>query len=163
MHDQARPAQREQPWELVADKVRSLGNRLRFSEYVFSVSMLLPMLEEYAYSARSGGGPPTWPIEIFLELQTRCEVIFDILEGMWYANEQPFAGRNRAILGSHLLYIANRWMHETIKGGNVLFDSEAGAQRVDQMLEAIVESGIADAETLQGARLFRGRMAQVLR
>lgn len=165
MHDEAVARDSAQPYEVVAEKVRSLGSRLRLSESIFPPSLLLPMLEKYAFEYQRGVTSTTWVIDLFLELQVGCEKLFDVLESMWYANEAPFYGKNRGILANDLIYVIEQWLHETIKGGGVVFDSEIGAVRVDQMLQALLQTGAQgglDEARIQKCRLLRGRIAEIL-
>jgi nuclear pore complex protein Nup155 len=165
VHDETLTRDTAQPFELVAEKIRTLGGRLRVSESIFPIPLLLPMLEKYAIEYQRGVASSTWVIDLFLELQVGCEKLFDVLESMWYANEAPFYGKNRGILGNDLIYVIEQWLHETIKGGGIIFDSEAGAVRVDQMLQTLLqtgaEGGLDEART-QRCRLLRERIAQVL-
>ncbi len=165
VHDEALSRDTAQPFEVVAEKIRTLGSRLRLSESIFSIPLLLPMLEKYAFESQRSVTFSTWVIDLFLELQVGCEKLFDVLESMWYANEAPFHGKNRGVLGNDLTYVIEQWLHETIKGGGVIFDSEAGAVRVDQMLQTLLQTGAQgglDGARTQRCRLLRDRLAQVL-
>ena len=165
VHDESVARDTAQPYELIAEKVRTLGSQLRLSESIFPISLLLPMLEKYAFEYQRGVASSTWIIDLFLELQVGCEKLFDVLESMWYANEAPFHGRNRGVLGNDLTYVTEQWFHETIKGGGTIFDSEAGAVRVDQMLQTLLQTGARgglDEARMRRGRLLRERIAQVL-
>lgn len=165
VHDEAVSRDSAQPYEVVAEKVRSLGSRLRLSESIFPTPLLLSMLEKYAFEYQRGVTSTTWVVDLFLELQVGCEKLFDVLESMWYANEAPFYGKNRGVLANDLIYVIEQWLHETIKGGGVMFDSEVGAVRVDQMLQALLQTGALgglDEARMQKCRLLRESIAQVL-
>ncbi len=165
VHDEAVARDSAQPYEVIAEKIRSLGSRLQLSETIFSIPLLLPMLEKYAIEYQRGVASSTWVIDLFLELQVGSEQLFDVLESMWYANEAPFFGRNRGFLAKDLIYVIEQWFHDTIKGGVVIFDSEAGAVRVDQMLQTLLQTGLQaglDEAGTQKCRLLRERIAQVL-
>ena len=165
VHDEAVARDTAQPYEVIAEKIRNLGSRLRLSESIFPISLLLPMLEKYAFEYQRGVASTTWVIDLFLELQVECEKLFDVLEPMWYANEAPFYGRNRGVLANDLAYVIEQWLHYTTKGGSVIFDSETGAVRVDQMLQALLQTGAQgglDETRTQKCRLLRERIAQVL-
>lgn len=165
VHDETVARDTAQPYEVIAEKIRSLGSRLRLSESIFPIPLLLSMLERYAFEYQRGVAPTTWVIDLFLELQVGCEKLFDVLESMWYANEAPFYGKNRGVLANHLLYVIEQWLHDTIKGGGIVFDSESGAVRVDQMLQTLLQTGRQgglEEARMQKARLLRDRIAQVL-
>jgi nuclear pore complex protein Nup155 len=165
VHDEAVARDSAQPYEVIGEKIRSLGSRLRLSESIFPIPLLLPMLEKYAFEYQRGIASSTWVIDLFLELQVGCEKLFDVLESMWYANEAPFYGKNRGVLANDLILVIEQWLHETIKGGGVVFDSEAGAVRVDQMLQTLLQTGVQgglDEGRTQKCRLLRERIAQVL-
>lgn len=165
VHDEAVARDTAQPYEVIAEKIRSLGSRLRLSESIFPIPLLLPILEKYAFEYQRGSTSTTWVVDLFFEMQVGCEKLFDILESMWYANEAPFYGRNRGVLANHLIHVTEQWLHDTIKGGGIIFDSEAGAARVDQMLQTLLQTieqaGLDEAST-QKCRVLRERIAQVL-
>lgn len=164
-HDETVARDNAQPYEVIAEKIRALGSRLRYSESTFPIPVLLPMLEKYAFEYQRGVGPARWVIDLFLDLQVGCEKLFDVLESMWYANEAPFYGRNRGVLASDVIVVVEQWFHDTIKGGGTIFDSEAGAVRVDQMLQVLLQTGSQaglDEVAMQKSRLLREQIAQVL-
>jgi nuclear pore complex protein Nup155 len=165
VHDESIARDAAQPYEMIAEKIRGLGRRLRLSESIFPIPLLLPMLEKYAFEYQRGVASSTWVIDLFLELQVGCEKLFDVLESMWYANEAPFYGRNRGILANDSIYVIEQWLHETIKGGGTIFDSEASALRIDQMLQTLLQTGAQaglDGTGAQKCRLVRERIAQIL-
>ena len=66
------------PWEAVGDKVREMGKRLQVADATFPVQTLLPLLERYAIAAREHHPPPTWPIDIFLDLDIAHESLLPL-------------------------------------------------------------------------------------
>ena len=154
-----------QPFEAVAELVRTLGNKLQMSESTFPVQFLLPLLQRYYFQHQRAVAPTHWVVDLFLELQVAYERIFDVLETMFYTNEIPFTGMNRKPIAQDLLYVIERWLHDTTKGGAVVFDSEEGALRVDQALLAMLQggrSGGMDDEMMQMCRSIREQIAIVL-
>lgn len=165
VHDETVTRDTAQPYEVIAEKIRSLGNRLRLSESIFPIPLLLPMLEKYAFEYQRGVASTMWVIDLFLELQVEYEKLFDVLESLWYANEAPFYGKNRGVLANDLLYVIEHWLHDTIKGGGIILDSEADAVRVVEMLHTLLQTGadagLNDAKKQQ-CQLLRERIAQFL-
>jgi nuclear pore complex protein Nup155 len=129
------------------------------------VQFLLPLLQRYSFQHQRAVAPTHWVVDLFLELQVAYERIFDVLETMFYTNEIPFTGMNRKPIAQDLLYVIERWLHDTTKGGAVVFDSEEGALRVDQALLAMLQggrSGGMDDEMVQMCRSIREQIAIIL-
>lgn len=154
-----------EPFEAVAELVRTLGNKLQMSESTFPVQFLLPLLQKYSFQQQRAIAPAHWVVDLFLELQVAYERIFDVLETMFYTNETPFTGTTRKPIAQDLLYVIQRWLHDTTRGGTMVFDSEEGALRVDQTLQTMLQggrSGGMDDEMMQTCRLIREQIAMVL-
>lgn len=132
------------------------------SEIVFPIPILLPMLERYALEHQRGVGPPTWVVDLFLDLGVTHETIFSVLENMLYTDEAPFHGANRRYIARDLLYLIERWFHESVRMGGVVFGSDAVAARVSETLLLIQQGGMAP-EQVRAAQMLRARIAEVLR
>ena len=154
-----------QPFEAVAELVRSLGNKLQMSESTFPVQFILPLLEKYSFQQQRNVAPSHWVVDLFLELQVAYERTFDVLETLFYTNETPFTGVNRKLIAQDLLYVIQRWLHDTTKGGTIVFDSEEGALRVNQTLQTLMKAGRSggmDDEMMQTCREIREQIAMIL-
>lgn len=157
--------QPQQPFEAVAEGVLRLGARLHLSETVFPVHTLFPILLKYSHDHQRNVAPAHWVSDIFLTLSVPCERLFDVLEALFFANEPPFIAAGKKTVASDLVYVVERWFHDTSKGGGVLFDSDVGARRVDEMLDLLIRVGRAegvDAEMAQKCRLVRHAIARFL-
>lgn len=165
VHDETVERNEAEPYEAVADKVRSLGSRLRLSESTFPIPILLPMLEKYSFEHQQHVAPPHWVIDLFLDLQMPYESLFDTLEAIFYTNDVPFLGINRKVIASDLIELVGRWLNDSIRGGGIIFDSEQGTVRVDQTIQALIREGKRaglDDGMIQMSRLIRERIAQLL-
>jgi nuclear pore complex protein Nup155 len=164
LHDEAvaRGSAGPQPYEAVIDKLRSLGARLRMSDAVFPIPILLPMLERYALEHQRNVGPPTWVIDTFFDLGVPHETIYSVLESMYYIDEAPFHGSNRKIIARDLLYTIEHWFHDTVRLGGVVFGSDLIAERVEEMLTLLQQGGIS-AEQMAAAHELRARINNILR
>ncbi|KAL8813920.1 MAG: hypothetical protein Q9223_006823 [Gallowayella weberi] len=151
-----------QPYEMVAETVRTLGNRLGLSETMFPVSDLLPMLKRYAFHHQRNVGPETWVVDIFTDLQVPYETIYSVLEGMFYNDEPPFQGRNRRIIGNDMVYITGAWFHDSIRGSGTIFGGEDNAIAVSDMLHTVMQSGL-DERRLEEGQNLRMRIENLLR
>jgi nuclear pore complex protein Nup155 len=154
-----------QPFEQIAEVVRALGAKLRLSETIFRLDMLLPMLLTYSYEHQRNIAPDHWVVDIFIDLSMTYEQIFDVLEAMFYQGDGSFVGSNRRILAHELLYIVARWAHDSTKAGGLLFGSNEGAQRVDDMMALMVQASQKaglDARTVQECRSIQERIAMTL-
>lgn len=151
------------PYEAVADKVRSLGSRLRMSEIVFSVNMLLPMLERYALEHQRGVGPATWVIDLFLELGVAHESLYTVLESMHYTDEAPFHGSNRKYISRDFLYLIGCWFKESVRLGGAVFGSELVAERISEALLLLQQQGGLTPDQMQDAQELRARIENIIR
>ena len=137
---QSAVAEGQAPWERVAEKVREVGKRLRLSETTFPVQTLIPLLERYSVQDESTLGAKNWVVMIFFDLEIPYERIFDTFEAAFYTGEQPFVGAGRRPIAVDLVPTIGNWFAQTSQGGGVLFDSEPGARRVEQMIETLIRS-----------------------
>ncbi|KAL8869081.1 MAG: hypothetical protein Q9174_004538 [Haloplaca sp. 1 TL-2023] len=151
-----------EPYEMVAEAVRSLGTKLGLAETMFPVADLLPMLKRYAFNFQSQNGPETWVLDIFIDLSVPFETIWGVLENMFYNDEQPFQGRNRRYIGNDMVYIAKLWFQDSIRGSGTLYGSEDNAYAVSQMLHLVMQSGL-DEGRLEECQNLRMRIENMLR
>lgn len=149
------------PYEAVANIVRTLGTRLHLSEFTFPIPDLLPLLERYAFEHQRGVGPVNWVLDVFLDLHIPCESLFAVLEMMLYNDEAPFHGPSRKYLAPGLLYLAQRWYHDTSRDNGFLFGSDENATRVSHALEMMLQTGIS-AEKAEECQILRRKIAQTL-
>ena len=166
VHDQNAGIEgRPQPFEVIAEEVRSLGAKLRLSETTFPLGMLIPVLLTYSYEHQRTIAPDHWVVDIFLSLNVSYEQIFDVLETMFYTADGAFVGANRRFIANEVLYVVARWGHDSTKAGGVLFGSEAGALRVDEMMALLMQvAGQAglDREMVRECRIVRERIGDAL-
>ncbi|KAL4914088.1 Non-repetitive/WGA-negative nucleoporin C-terminal-domain-containing protein [Aspergillus aurantiobrunneus] len=161
LHDETVTRGSPQPYEAVIDKIRSLGSRLRMSESVFPIPILLPMLERYALEHQRNVGPPTWVIDTFFDLGVAHETIYSVLESMYYTDEAPFHGANRRVIARDLLYTIEHWFHDTVRLGGIVFGSDIIAERIVEMLILIQQGGIS-ADQMAVAHELRARIQDIL-
>ncbi|KAL2815829.1 Non-repetitive/WGA-negative nucleoporin C-terminal-domain-containing protein [Aspergillus cavernicola] len=162
LHDETLKRGSPQPYEAVVEKIRSLGGRLRMSEIIFPIPILLPMLERYSLEHQRNVGPPTWVIDTFFDLGVAHETIYSVLESMYYTDEAPFHGANRRFIARDLLYTIEHWFHDTVRLGGIVFGSDVIAERVSEMLILLQQGGIS-AEQMQVAHELRARIQDILR
>ena len=163
-HQETEAAGEPLPYEAVGVKVRSLGTRLRLADATFPVPILLPMLERYALEYQRGVGPQTWVLDLFLDLEVPHESLLPVLEQIYYANEQPFQGKNRRVLAGDLVYLLSRWFTASERSGERYpFGSEESLAGVEEVLAGLVRSGDLEGRRKEEAETLRGRIVQVLR
>lgn len=133
------------------------------SETVFSIPALLPMLERYSLEFQRGVGPSTWVIDLFLDLEVSHDKLYTILEAMFYNDEAPFQGANRRYIAHDLLYLIQRWYHDTVRMGGIVFGSDSMAARVSEVLLLLQQSGSLTPELVQLAQELRVRIDDVIR
>lgn len=162
LHDEIVERGEPIPYEAVIDKVRSLGSRLRMSDSVFPIPILLPMLERYALEHQRGVGPATWVIDLFLDLNVAHETMYAVLESMYYTDEAPFQGSNKKYIAKDLLYLIEHWFHETVRLGGVVFGSDLVAERILETLLLLLQGGIAP-DQMHVAQELRTKIEDSLR
>ncbi|KAL8711927.1 MAG: hypothetical protein Q9225_007024 [Loekoesia sp. 1 TL-2023] len=151
-----------EPYEMVAETVRSLGNKLSLSQTMFPVAELLPMLKRYAHNFQRNSKPETWVLDIFIDLQVPLETIYVILENMFYNDEPPFQGRNRRLIGNDIVYVARLWFQDSIRGSGSPFGGEDNAIAVSQVLQMVMQSGL-DERRLEECQNLRMRIENMMR
>jgi len=162
-HRETESAGEPLPYEAVAVKVRSLGTQLRLADATFPIPVLLPMLERYALEFQRGVGPTTWVLDLFLDLGVPYESLLLALERLYYANEQPFQGKNRRILGGDLIYLLTRWFVASERGGDrVIFGSEDYVAGVQEIIELLLKSNDLDSTRLADAESLRFKIRQTI-
>jgi nuclear pore complex protein Nup155 len=162
LHDQTVERGESLPYEAVIQKVRWLGSRLRMSETVFPVSVLLAMLERYSIEYQKDVGPPTWVVDLFLDLEVPHDRLYSTLETMFYNEEAPFQGPNRGFIAQDLLYLIRRWFHDTVRMGGIVFGDESMAEHVSETLLLLQQSGL-NPELLQVGQELRAQIEDILR
>ncbi|KAF2836043.1 putative non-repetitive nucleoporin [Patellaria atrata CBS 101060] len=151
------------PWEVVADKVRTMGSRLNKSETTFPVPVLLPMLEAYAHISAPGQGPAHWVVEVFLDAGVAHETCFVVLENMFYNEEPPFHGRNKRPICNDLVYVAQKWLEESARTGQQPFGGMENAVAVNELLGLVLRDGGLDHQRREIATVLRARVDAMLR
>ncbi|EDN10676.1 conserved hypothetical protein [Histoplasma mississippiense (nom. inval.)] len=161
VHDEASAKGEPLPYEAVIEKIRGLSGRLRMSDTTFPIQILLPMLQRYVLEQQLGVGPDSWIVELFLDLQVSHELIYTVLESLFYNDEVPFHGKNRRYIGRDLLYLIARWFQESLRVGAGAFGSDIFASRVSEMLLLLQQSGLDD-ESVQACRDLRVKIERSL-
>ena len=151
------------PYEVVAEKVRSLGTRLNLSETMFPIPDLIPMLERYAFSHQRNVGPESWVVATLVEIGVPFESIFPVLEGMFYNDEQPFHGRNRRIIATEIVYVVGLWFQETSRGKGKVLGGEQNAASVSETLLLLQQSGGLEGRRAEECAGLRVRIEHLLR
>jgi nuclear pore complex protein Nup155 len=161
-HEEALERRKIEPYEAVANIVRTLGKRLNLSESTFPVSSLILLLERYAFEFQRGVGSPHWVADLFLDLQVPNESIFFALETIFYANEAPFRGSNRKAIANDMLHVAQRWFHDTSRGKGTLFGSESNAAAMLTTLQTMMQNGLTQ-DKIEECQALRLRIDYLMR
>lgn len=161
VHDKTMQEAQIQPFEAIAEQVRSLGSKLRVSETTFPVQALLPILEKYSFEHQRTVAPPHWVVDIFLDLEIPYERLFEVLETMFFSGDPPFMGSNRKYIASELVYVVGKWFHDSLRAGAVIFGGEASAARVEETLQVLLQQGKAAGLDEETTRVCRGVVEQI--
>ncbi|KAI9710083.1 MAG: hypothetical protein M1820_002885 [Bogoriella megaspora] len=152
-----------QPWERVADKVRSLGRKLKRSPWVFDPEELLCALLRYEFEHQRGVGSPHWVLSIFLDLETPREILCSRLEELYYSDEAPFHGRNRRYIANEIIYLVDSWLQETRRAVGGVLGGEQKALEVADLLRVVRQNGgLSDREN-EECEVLRTKLEQAMR
>ncbi|KAI9775046.1 MAG: hypothetical protein M1839_001598 [Geoglossum umbratile] len=153
-----------QPYEAVAEMVRSMGNRLGLSESTFPIDTLVRMLKTYSFEHQRDVGPQTWVMDTFLDLHVPYETILPVLDGMLYHDEAPFTGNNRKFIANDIVYLIRRWYEHGVRSGvGRLFGGESNATSITQLLRVLIQTQYLDHADKEEARILMQRIDMVLR
>ncbi|KAI4673715.1 uncharacterized protein J4E88_008772 [Alternaria novae-zelandiae] len=156
------------PWEIVALKVEDLGHRTNLNDNVFPVNIVLQLLlqydlEFYVHDANAPNAQNlalnsnlTWPIDVFLKLNAPFESLVATLEALWYAQEQPFAGRNRKLLVKWIIYLVEQWGAVSRRSG-ALFGGPENAIGLAEVMRIILSSDVLGRDMDDQAWIQRAR------
>jgi nuclear pore complex protein Nup155 len=179
------------PWELVAEETRQIGRRVNRSETVFPVNVLLQMLLQYDVEYYTHGNesssrglglgrtnsrdqnvpqlrpaPLTWVLDVFISLDVPFEILVATLESIWYAQEMPFAGKNRKLVVKWLIYTVERWEDISRRQG-LAFGGEENAIGLSDCLSNVLGGtdldGREDAEWRERGKVIRAKVEADLR
>ncbi|KAF2805502.1 nucleoporin-domain-containing protein [Mytilinidion resinicola] len=163
------------PWQQVANVIRTIGRRVRNSETIFNVPMLLQLLlkwdAKHGHVIPEGARPDddrywsSWVLDIFLELRVPCESLLATLETLFYENRAPLAGRDRRHVTKWMIYTMEKWWQESQSLSAIPFGSEDNAIGVEELLKELIRQWNLDDGGVwqERARDLRDRVAAALR
>ena len=98
----------------------------------------------------------TWPIDILVRVNAPFEYLVATFEALWYANEAPFAGRNRKLLAKWGIYTIEQWGRASRRSG-ILFGSPENAIGLAEFLRVLLASDAFARENEDQVWVQRGR------
>lgn len=152
------------PYEAVADKIRSLAQRLGMAESFFPVEDLVWLLKKYQFEFQKGVGPDTWVVDVMIDVQVPFDTLLGALESIWSNGEAPFAAPgNRRYISSDILYAIHEWYRRSVRSGGSLFGSESNQAAVAEMLRELqtAASGL-DARKKEDCRALAVSISRLL-
>lgn len=139
--------------------IREMGARLGYSEGTFSPTILIPMIETYAFNNDTGGN---WVPDLFIHVRFEHETIVTVLQNMYYSEAQPFMGRNKHVLVEHTLYVIKDWYRECTRHNKAIFGGDDNARGIDNILNELVDSQLFTADERDQANTLRRQIANYL-
>lgn len=103
------------------------------------------MIEKYAHEFQRDVGPPTWVMDLFIDVGVRYESIVPVLKGMFYNDEAPFRGANRVHIANELVYVIGRWYAHCIRNNLALFGGDSNAAAINDLLIMLCNNGLRGA------------------
>jgi nuclear pore complex protein Nup155 len=152
----------EMPYEAVIQVVRDTAFKLNLSESIFPPTMMIPMLERYAFEHQRGLGAPTWVVDLFIDIGIPFETLLSVLEAMFYNDEAPFSGRNRIIIAKDMVQVIKKWYEHCSRHHQRLFGSEDNAAAIIQTLTMLTQNGLTGKE-LEEAQDLKRKIERELR
>ena len=143
------------PYEAIITMVKDMAHRLSLSENTFPASVLIPMLEQYAFEFQNNVGPRYWVIDLFIDVGFAYETILAILQGMWYNDMAPFVGKHKRILADHVLYVCEQWYEDCVRHNTRLYGGDDNAMEINGLLEVLTERGLQPDEQERAMDLRR--------
>jgi nuclear pore complex protein Nup155 len=155
-------------------KVESIGRRTNLNENVFPVNIVLQLLLQYDLEfythdttprrANDSSAQPlphssniTWPIDVFIRLNAPFESQVATLEALWYAQEQPFTGKNnRKLLVKWIIYLIEQWSASSRRTG-ALFGGPENAIGLADLLRVVLGSDVLERNADDQAWTQRAR------
>ena len=183
-HSTAQADGNMEPWEAVAEVVRTMGRKLLRAEWVFSpgrspssllvlhlsdttncinIDFLLPMLLRYSIEHQRGVGASHWVLSIFLDLETPRETLFRILELQYYGDEAPFHGRNRRYIATEIIYLVEIWLNETRRAPDGICGGTETASEVAELLRVVRQGGVMSERENEACDVLRSDLEAALR
>ena len=151
-----------QPYEAVIEQLRSLGSRLRSSDAVFPVQVLIPLLETYSLQHQRQAALNHWIVDLFLDLDVPHQTIFGVLEAMYYTESVPFTGANRRFIANDMIYLLEIWFYETSRVGGLLFGSSQVVEQVTETLDLLQQGPETTPEVRERTADLRRRIVELL-
>lgn len=152
----------EMPYEAVIQVVRDTAEKLNLSEAIFPPTVLVPMLERYAFEHQRGLGAATWVMDLFLELGIPFETLLSVLEAIFYTSEAPFDGRNRVVIGKDMVYVIKKWHQHCSRNNHCLFGGDDNTATIIQTLTMIMQNGLTGKD-LEDAEMLKRKIERELR
>ncbi|KAF2431561.1 non-repetitive nucleoporin [Tothia fuscella] len=153
-------------FEVVAEKVQTLGKRLNCSDSTFPIPVILPKLVNYAIQdniSNKRSTLETWPIELFLDLGIPHEVLVTGIEDLFYNPERPWTTDRYRIKTAQLLtYTVDAWYMATSRGGGVAFGSEENAAAMLELMRVITGWGQLPREAQDEAVRVREAVDRIM-
>lgn len=152
----------QMPYEAVIQAVRETALKLSLSETIFPPSLLVPMLERYAFEHQLGLGAPSWVMDLFLDIGVPFDTLLSVLEAMFYNDEAPFEGHNRGIIANDMVYVIKKWFQYCIRENQRLFGGSDNAAVIIQTLTMLTQNGLTGKE-LEETKAFKLKIEKQLR
>lgn len=153
-----------QPYEAVINVVKNVAYRLNRSEIIFSPEIVIPLLEKYCLEFQKDVGPPTWVMDLFIDIDVGYERIVQELEKMIHNPVAPFDGRNSKYVKRDLLYVIGQWFSHCVRHNEEVFGGAENVFYVQDLLAYLTSPGSGlDAQLANEARELRVKIDRVLR
>ena len=152
----------EMPYEAVIQVIRETAFKLNLSETIFPPTMLVPMLERYAFEHQRGLGAPTWVMDLFTDIGIPFETLLSVLEAMFYNDEAPFQGRNRLIIGKDMVHVIRMWHQHCLRHNQRLFGGDDNAATIIQTLTMLTQNGLTGKD-LEDTQILKRKIERELK
>lgn len=91
------------------------------------------------------------------------ETLLSVLESLFYNEEAPFTGRARRYPAENIVYVAQRWLEESLRQGGPALGGVENCVAVSETLGVVIGAGVLDEIGVERARGVREAVEACLR
>lgn len=142
------------PYEAIVTVVREVAQKVNLSDTAFPPSVVIPLLEKYAFENQRNVAPQTWVMDLLIDIGIPFDTLLLILDRMLYNDEPPFQNRNRSFIAKDILYVIGKWYRNSVGSSHRVFGSDEIAEEIIKKLNILCQNGLNQAESAEAQDLI---------
>ena len=100
-------------------------------------------------------------MDTMIDIGVPFELLYSVLEGMFYNDEAPFQGKNRRYIAKDILYVVQKWFQDSSRGAGKILGGESNAATISATLQMVQPT--LDTPRAEDCQTLRMRIEHVLR